>query len=77
MKRVIGVFAAMLIFSLPARALQHPGGGGGHPSGGGYHPSAPAHGPEHGPVDWFAVPFSPITSCLPRTLNSRPGLELT
>jgi hypothetical protein len=45
MKRVIGVLAAMLIFSLPTRALQHPGGGG-HPSGGGYHPSTPAHGPE-------------------------------
>jgi hypothetical protein len=48
MKRVIGLFAVMLIFSLPARAQQHPGGG--HP-GGGWHPAAPAHGPEpyHGP----------------------------
>jgi hypothetical protein len=46
MKRVIGLLAAMLIFSLPAWALQHPGGGGGHPAGGGYHPPMPAHGPE-------------------------------
>jgi hypothetical protein len=45
MKRVIGLFATMLIFSLPAWALQHPGGGG-QPGGGGYHPAAPAHGPE-------------------------------
>jgi hypothetical protein len=29
MKRVIGLLAAMLIFSLPAWALQHPGGGDG------------------------------------------------
>jgi len=42
MKRVIGLFAAMLIFSLPAWT-QRPGGGD-HPGGGG-HP-APAHGPE-------------------------------
>ena len=45
MKRVIGLSAAMLIFSLPAWALQHPGGGG-HRGGGGYHPAVPAHGPE-------------------------------
>ena len=45
MKRVIGLFAAMLIFSLPAWALQQPGEGG-HPGGGGYHPPMPAHGPE-------------------------------
>jgi hypothetical protein len=45
MKRFIGFFAAMLIFSLPARA-QHPGGGGGHPGGGGGGHAAPAHGPE-------------------------------
>jgi hypothetical protein len=49
MKRVIGLLAAMLIFSLPARALQHPGGGG-HEGGGGYHPGATAHGPELG---WY------------------------
>jgi hypothetical protein len=42
MKRVIGLFAAILILSLPGLA-QHPGGGG-HPGEGG-HPSAPAHGP--------------------------------
>ena len=42
MKRVIGLFAAMLIFSLPAWA-QHPGGGGAH--GGGYVAPPPAHGP--------------------------------
>lgn len=49
MKRVIGLFAAMLMFSLPARGLRHPGGGG-HPGGGvyrgGYHSAATAHGPE-------------------------------
>ena len=28
MKRLIGLFVAMLIFSLPTWALQHPGGGG-------------------------------------------------
>ena len=50
MKRPIGLFVAMLIFSLPTWALQHPGGGG-HPEGGRYHPPMPAHGPEpyHGP----------------------------
>jgi hypothetical protein len=43
MKRVIGLFAAILILSLPVWA-QHPGGG--DHSGGGGHPPAPMHGPE-------------------------------
>ena len=64
MKRVIGLFAAMLIFSLPAWALQHPGGGG-HPSGGGYHPPVPAHGPE---------PYHGAPSAEPnRNFNDAPG----
>ncbi len=41
MKRVIGLFAGLLILSLPVWA-QHPGGGGGH---GGYVAPPPAHGP--------------------------------
>jgi len=51
MKRVIGLFAAMLIFSLPAWAQQHGGGGGG------YHPPAPA--PAHGPPPAHAAPAPP------------------
>ena len=45
MKRLIGLFAAMVIFSVQAWALQQPGGGS-HPGGGGYHPPIPARGPE-------------------------------
>jgi len=41
MKRVIGLFAVMLILSLPTWTQQH--GGGGHSGGA---PPAPAHGPE-------------------------------
>lgn len=41
MKRVIGLFAVMLILSLPAWTQQH--GGGGHSGGA---PPAPTHGPE-------------------------------
>jgi hypothetical protein len=44
MKRVIGFFTAMLIFSLPALA-QRPGGSGGAHEGGGHAAPAPAHGP--------------------------------
>ena len=44
MKRLIGLFAATLIFSLTAWA-QHPGGGD-HPGGSWQHPPAPARGPE-------------------------------
>jgi hypothetical protein len=50
MKRVIGLVAAMLIFSLPAWA-QHPGGGGGHE--GGQHAAPP---PAHGPAPFHGTP---------------------
>jgi len=52
MNRVIGFLAAMLIFSLPAWAQQHPGGGGEHP-GGGWHAAPP---PAHGPAPVHAAP---------------------
>jgi len=52
MKRVIGWFAAMVIFSLPAWG-QH-GGGGGHAGGGYAAPPPPSHGPA--PVHANPVP---------------------
>jgi hypothetical protein len=55
MKRVIGWFAAMLIFSLPGWAQQHPGGGGGGaPHGGGGQHAAPP--PAHAPAPVHSAP---------------------
>jgi hypothetical protein len=50
MKRVIGLFSAILILSLPAWA-QHAGGGEAH--GGGWHAAPP---PAHGPAPVHAAP---------------------
>jgi hypothetical protein len=67
MKRVIGLFAAMLIFSLPVWAQQHAGGGQ-HGGGGGYHPPSPA--PEHGPAPVHAAPAQAAPS---RNFRDAPG----
>jgi hypothetical protein len=64
MKRVIGLFAAMLIFSLPTWAQQHPGGGD-HPGGGGHPPPIPAHGPE----PYHGAPHAEAN----RTFSDAPG----
>ena len=63
MKRVIGLFAAMLIFSLPAWAQQHGGGGGYRPPA-----SAPAHGPP--PVHAAPTPQHVETN---RNFSDAPG----
>jgi hypothetical protein len=54
MKRVIGLVAAMLIFSVPAWTQQH--GAGAH--GGGHAASAPAHPPAHGPAEYHGNPHA-------------------
>lgn len=64
MKRVIGLFAAILIFSIPAWAQQHPGGGGSHPASGGHPPPAQGPAPYHGtpaaePRNFRDVPSHP------------------
>ena len=66
MKKVIGFFAVILTFSLPALS-QHPGGGGGHPApAGGGHPAPP---PAHGPA-----PFHGTPNVAPnRNFNDAPG----
>ncbi len=67
MKRVIGLFAAMLIFSLPVWAQQHAGGAQ-HGGGGGYHPPSPA--PEHGPAPVHTAPAKAAPS---RNFSDAPG----
>ena len=52
MKRVIGLVAAILIFSLPAWPQQH----GTEAHGGGHAASAPAHPPAHGPAEYHGTP---------------------
>ena len=54
MKRVIGLFAAMLIFSLPAWTQQHGGGS----QGNAHAASAPAHPPAHGPAPYNGTPHT-------------------
>ena len=61
MKRVIGLFAVLLILILPAVA-QHPGGGGGHPAPAPTHGPAPVHGtppPHAGPQNYKDAPGHP------------------
>jgi hypothetical protein len=61
MKRVIGLFAILLILILPAVA-QHPGGGGGHPAPAPAHGPAPVHGtppPHAGPQNYKDAPGHP------------------
>jgi len=61
MKRVIGLFAILLILILPAVA-QHPGGGGGHPAPAPAHGPAPVHGtppPHAGTQNYKDAPGHP------------------
>jgi hypothetical protein len=64
MKRVIGWFAAMVIFSPPMWA-QHPGGGGGG------HAAPP---PAHGPAPYHGTPApSPAPAAANRNFSDAPG----